>query len=758
MKELLFIGHTYHQKTKSSVFLLDLLREEYQVTEHYLDPEASVEYKSLQHVKTHAFDVVVIWQVMPRLSELRKVFSWKHAVFFPMYDHYIAHNGFYADIWKEYAECLVISFSRALYKDLLKLGYEARYIQYFPKPNDIANWGDEKALFFWQRLSIVNLATVAKAAQNLGIQRIHLHKAMDPGHCALSPSIYTRSNPTFFKDITFSESTWFEDKEEMIQTLEGAALYMAPRHLEGIGMSFLEAMARGRCVIAPDNPTMNEYIENGVSGFLYPWSESSDSHCKVALSPASMSIREMQQNAYRSIVEGYERWSREKYQILEWLEQEVQTDKEKIARNAILFGWEDWPLDQQPWPNPAEWGEHLIEKKAQEPNDAPKTIDVSVVTVVYNVIKDGRHDMFLECLESVQAQTGVNVEHIIVDGASTDGTLDLLKRFVNTRHDLRILSLKDNGIYDAMNRGIALAQGTYVVFLNSDDFYHLPDGLRLSVESLNKHKCAYSFAPVKVLDNSLFHNPHVSPSRNIRDVFVHSVFSHQSVLVRRDVMLQMHGFDLSYRSAADYDFILRMILTGLQGCYVNHHFVSYRMIGVSSTNLFLSGHETALVYKRLYNRYVGAHLTENEAYRLHRYNEFPKNDPTLASRLNKFIDTAFIDLPKEKQHTQSYWPEVKYVLQQLSRFNFKQLYYFCLIHFNSRFDRRWYLATNRDVRKSKMAPAAHYLEYGWREGRDPSLLFSTSRYLSNNPDVQEMGICPLLHWKLKGKREKRSFE
>ena len=64
-------------------------------------------------------------------------------------------------------------------------------------------------------------------------------------------------------------SEWYDTREEMIKDMEKSAVYIAPRLYEGIGMSFLEAMAHGRCVIAPDNPTMNEYITDKVTGYLY---------------------------------------------------------------------------------------------------------------------------------------------------------------------------------------------------------------------------------------------------------------------------------------------------------------------------------------------------------------------------------------------------------------------------------------------------------------------------------------------------------
>ena len=91
---------------------------------------------------------------------------------------------------------------------------------------------------------------------------------------------------------------------------------------------------------------------------------------------------------------------------------------------------------------------------------------VTVVTVCLNVIQTGRKEMFLQCVESVRRQTYPRIEHLIIDGASTDGTIPLLQSL-----NLSFFSEKDTGIYDAMNKGIARGKGEYVLFLNTDDFF-----------------------------------------------------------------------------------------------------------------------------------------------------------------------------------------------------------------------------------------------------------------------------------------------
>lgn len=302
------------------------------------------------------------------------------------------------------------------------------------------------------------------------------------------------------------------------------------------------------------------------------------------------------------------------------------------------------PIEQQPWYDAVELRKRVIAKNVSSITPTTTLFDITVITVVYNAISNGRKDTLIQCMDTVQSQQGVLIEHVIVDGASNDGTQNLVLEYANTAHPIFFLSMKDSGIYDAMNRGLILARGKYVTFLNSDDFYHDLNGLSDSFHKLEITKCTFSFAPIRVVDDCS-PNPHTCPELHLEDIIRISVISHQSLLVNREVMLQMHGFDVSYKSAADYDFLLRMILTGHQGCFVEKSFVSYRMTGLSSTNIDLSQHETADVLMHLYNKYLGTHLTFQEAYRMHCYAEFPANDPELRMRILKFVRHSLIDIP-----------------------------------------------------------------------------------------------------------------
>lgn len=304
MKKLLYIGHSYHNKTKSTQFLQELFASKYEVTKFSFDPYNDT-FDKFKELEEKTFDVVVLFQIMPSLNKLKEIIKFDNIAFFPMYDG-VSHKN--SPIWHEYKDCNIINFSKTLHEKCKKKGLSSYYIQYFPEPKKIENMGDEKSVFFWQRINKITPYTVDKVIGIENINKFYFHQAIDPQH-EITPT------PKEW-DEKVEISTWFDTKEEMETQLQKSAIYFAPRQLEGIGMSFLDAMAVGRCVIAPDLPTMNEYIVNGKNGYLYNLKKPK----KLKLNQ----VRKIQENTIDFIKNGYENWNKEKYKILNWLETPVE--------------------------------------------------------------------------------------------------------------------------------------------------------------------------------------------------------------------------------------------------------------------------------------------------------------------------------------------------------------------------------------------------------------------------------------------------
>lgn len=244
----------------------------------------------------------------------------------------------------------------------------------------------------------------------------------------------------------------------------------------------------------------------------------------------------------------------------------------------------------------------------------PKSNDplVSVITVTFNPIKSGRKDYLIQSIESVHSQSYSHIEHIVIDGGSSDGTVELLKKYVDLGW-LTYISEKDTGIYDAMNKGIDLAKGKYVAFLNSDDYYHNVAGVKRSITALEKHKADFSYSSA-ILRRENSRNPNKSElkvlSPTINDVFHIMPFCHQTMITLRDTLIKEGKFDTTFKNAGDYDLVLRLCLKNYKSVLIDGSFVTYRLGGVSETLEEKSIDEIVRIYLKNYRDYSDLSLDE----------------------------------------------------------------------------------------------------------------------------------------------------
>lgn len=222
----------------------------------------------------------------------------------------------------------------------------------------------------------------------------------------------------------------------------------------------------------------------------------------------------------------------------------------------------------------------------------------SVITATYDLIERGRKDNFLKAVASVRAQTHADIEHIVVDGASTDGTTEMLNQMLADGLFDTLISEPDQGAYDAMNRGVDAATGDFVMFLNSDDFYHDPDGL----SELNWHSAA-DFIASPIITRGTRGDRVSAVSKGFTRVLLTMPFNPPGFAVRREVFLQINGFDLSFNISADYDFILRMLMSGAKGATVSKPFVTFLEGGLSS-DVTSATAEKVSIWMKIYSPYA----------------------------------------------------------------------------------------------------------------------------------------------------------
>lgn len=178
----------------------------------------------------------------------------------------------------------------------------------------------------------------------------------------------------------------------------------------------------------------------------------------------------------------------------------------------------------------------------------------SIITVTFNAA-----DTIERTLQSVDSQTCTDYEHVIVDGASTDCTLDIAARYANSLR--RVISEKDKGLYDAMNKGIGSTVGSYLIFLNAGDKFHGPDTLQLIADTIagnDNPGIVYGQTDI-VDDNGQRIGPrHLSAPDNLTLAsFADGMLvCHQAFIVLRRIA---GYYDLRYRFSADYEWCIRCL-------------------------------------------------------------------------------------------------------------------------------------------------------------------------------------------------------
>lgn len=198
----------------------------------------------------------------------------------------------------------------------------------------------------------------------------------------------------------------------------------------------------------------------------------------------------------------------------------------------------------------------------------------SVITAVFNGV-----DHLESCLHSVSRQDGNSVEHIVIDGGSTDGSVDILKRNAG---GLRYwVSEPDHGIGDAMNKGIRQAQGEWVIFLHSDDEFLANDSLASVHEALAKTHADIVGFPILFGTGDSWRV--LKPRGGNAWLRFKSGFLHQGTFIRRSVFEKIGEHDTRFRIAMDYEFFLRAMMRGVPMETLNSPLTTrMRNTGVSS--------------------------------------------------------------------------------------------------------------------------------------------------------------------------------
>ena len=268
MARIAYLDHSFHRTTRSTEFLPEILKRHGHTVDYFWDDAwQGGRPVAWSEVATH--DVVIMFQSF--CSPEGRYFRRAHpnVVYIPMLDQFGLWQGplfNLAAFWEPFQGAKVLNFSNAVHGMATGFGLASHCVRYYqpikpmPAPPQDGLHG-----FFWvRREQQLPWKTIRQLIGDTRFDSFHLHLATDPG---TPPAQLPSSEDMVRHRIT--TSTWFENKADLNVVMERANVYFAPRVEEGIGQSFLEAMGRGQCVVAPNQGTMNEYILPGVNGLLY---------------------------------------------------------------------------------------------------------------------------------------------------------------------------------------------------------------------------------------------------------------------------------------------------------------------------------------------------------------------------------------------------------------------------------------------------------------------------------------------------------
>ena len=256
---------------------------------------------------------------------------------------------------------------------------------------------------------------------------------------------------------------------------------------------------------------------------------------------------------------------------------------------------------------------------------------ITIITVVYNNV-----DTIADTLQSVATQTYPDIEHIVVDGASTDGTLEVLKRL--GAHVAQLVTEPDAGIYDAMNKGLKLATGDVIGFLNADDIFLNIDMVARIAEVMSDPLLDACYANLYYVDRQQTDIvKRVWRSRDYEPGLCAKGWmpAHPTFYVRKYVYEKYGVFDLTFQLQSDFDLAMRFLeINKINTRFVPEFWVRMRMGGASNNSILnvIKGNWEAYLACRKYGiRVPPWFMVTKVLSRLKQFSDLPPNDKCLRS-------------------------------------------------------------------------------------------------------------------------------
>lgn len=221
----------------------------------------------------------------------------------------------------------------------------------------------------------------------------------------------------------------------------------------------------------------------------------------------------------------------------------------------------------------------------------------SIITVTYNAA-----EVLERTIQSVESQENANIEYLIIDGKSTDATLDIVRKYENSINCF--ISEPDKGLYDAMNKGLKQATGDYLLFLNAGDTLQGNDAIvKIAQVAERENIPDILYGETDLVDNDgqfIAHRRLKTPERLTWKSFrMGMLVCHQAFIVKRTLAPE---YDLSYRYSADYDWCIRCMRTATEIVNTRLHFINYLSEGLTTANRRASLKERYRIMQNYYGK------------------------------------------------------------------------------------------------------------------------------------------------------------
>ena len=256
---------------------------------------------------------------------------------------------------------------------------------------------------------------------------------------------------------------------------------------------------------------------------------------------------------------------------------------------------------------------------------------VTIITPTYNLLENNLADDFNLLISLLDLQTYPNIEHLVIDNASNDGTIEMLKNYKNLGF-FKFYSERDTGKFNAYNKGVMRAKGKYVAFLSCDDFTHDITSIYDIVNVLEANNADFSFAPAycRHPDGFVFL---FAPA--MHNAFQVMPCARQAMFFKKSMIEKENYFDEKFKTMSDFDFIMRIIMKGYKPVYFDGNYVTYKLGTKPLQNPQRSEEESkAIYYKNFRSLYP---MDDNVLDQMAQYSAFPQ---PLLEKLSRYFPEA----------------------------------------------------------------------------------------------------------------------